>query len=272
MPTSDEGPAKAPAVRHEVEGPRMTDALYEPFKNEPTPIGVDPADGLPRPIVSQAWEDAQAPELDPHRFVCMADCSAFVIRDEWGDPIVRLDPSEVERAPDGRWRIKSETLAPKLQERIEAARTRRRQRRRSGATGPRREFPGGPQLSEPSDSELCELIVGGHDGYCLVEPLRPQCHHYARQLVPFPEEKTRTLALRLCTARRTDEGEFLDVGNAQILACELRSPVYGNEVAQIDAFDARTIEHQQKSRANEVADDFDLDAALGAEDTTTKGN
>lgn len=266
MPTSDEGPGKAPAVRHEVEGPRMADALYEPFKNEPTPIGVDPSDGLPRPIVSQAWKDAQAPELDPSRFVCMADCSAFVIRGEWGEPIVRLAPSEVERAPDGRWRVKAAVLAPKVKERLGAARERATKRAR-------RELQGRPfSPPERSDAEVCQAVFGGADGYCIVEPIRPQCHHYARQLIPFPDDREHTMAIRLCTARRTDEGEFLDVGNQQVLACELRSPVYGNEAARIDAFEAQTFEDQKKSKANEVADDFDLDAALGAQDTTTKGN
>ena len=261
MPTSDEGPAKAPAVRHEVEGPRMADALYEPFKNEPTPIGVDPSDGLPRPIVSQAWKDAQAPALDPDRFVCMADCSVFVIRDSWGAPVVRLEPSEVERSPDGRWRVKAETLVPKVAQRLEAAKAHRSERARHGGKLPR----------ACSDAELCELMFSGHDGYVVVEPIRPQCDHYARQLIPFPDDREHTMAIRLCTARRTDEGEFLDVGNQQVLACELRSPVYGNEAGRIDAFEAKTLEDQRKSKANEVADDFDLDAALGAQGTTTKG-
>lgn len=263
MPTSDEGPSKAPAVRHEVEGPRMTDALYEPFKNEPTPIGVDPADGLPRPIVSQAWQDAQAPELDPDRFVCMADCSAFVIRAEWGDVRLRLPPSDVERAPDGRWRISVAKLIPHVQEPIAAYREQFAKLRAERGLEP---------APPPTEIEvLAKSALTFVKGYVEVEPIRPQCRHYARQLVPFPEEKTRTLALRLCTARRTDEGEFLDVGNAQILACELRSPVYGNEAEQIDAFDARTLAEQQKSKAKEVADDFDLDAALRAQGTTTKG-
>lgn len=243
----------------------MADALYEPFKNEPTPIGVDPSDGLPRPIVSQAWKDAQAPALDLARFVCMADCSAFVIRDSWGAPIVRLDPAEVDRAPDGRWRVKAETLALKVKDRIDAARSARRSR-------DKRHRPPGVSAPKRTDAEMCELMFSGSDGYCIVEPLRPQCHHYARQLIPFPDDREHTMAIRLCTARRTDEGEFLDVGNQQVLACELRSPVFGNEAARIDAFEAQTFEDQKQSKANEVADDFDLDAALGAQDTTTKGN
>lgn len=241
----------------------MTDSLYEGFKNEPAPVGIDPADGLPRPVVSQAWQDAQAPELDPSRFVCMADCSEFVIRGSWGDPLIRIPPSAVERAPNGRWRVSVEKLVPHAGPQINAQREEvTKRRRREGVKGE-------PELT---DAALCAQAFLAKAGYVAVEPIRPQCTHYARQLVPFPEEKTRTLALRLCTARRTDEGEFLDIGNAQVLACELRSPVYGNEAGQIDAFDERTIAEQQKTKANAVADDFDVDAALGAQQTTTKGN
>lgn len=269
MPTNNEGPSAASAVRHEVEGPKITDALYQPFRNEPTPVGIDPADGLPRPVGAQSLKDAQAPELDRDRFVCMADCSAFVLRDSWGNVIVRLEPSEVERTPSGVWRVKIETLLPKVTDAIVAAKARWLQRAASS-----RSHDGGSRKPprERSDADICRGLFGGDDGpdgsYCMVEPLRPQCSHYARQLVPFPEEHERSLAIRLCTARRTDEGEFLDLGNQQILACELREPVYGNEAAQLDAFDERTIAAQQAAKAAEVADDFDVDAALAP---TTKG-
>jgi hypothetical protein len=232
MTTNREGPGAASAVRHEVEGPRITDALYQAFTNEPTPMGMDPTDGLPKPIVSQAWKDAQAPDLDPSRFVCMADTSRFVRRNDWGEAVVEFTPAEVQRAPNGRYRV---------------ARDVARERYKQGGNA----------------------VIFTTD-WVEVEPLRPQCQHYARQLVPFPEELDRSLAVRLCTARRTDEGEFLDLGNQQILACELRSPVFGNEQALIDAFDERTLATQQERKNNEVTDDFDVDVALGAQ-TTTKG-
>jgi hypothetical protein len=225
MTTNREGPGSASAVRHEVEGPRITDALYQAFKNEATPIGLDPVDGLARPIVSQAWKDAQAPDLDRARFVCMGDYSAFVERDEWGFELNRYTPDKVKRSPDGSWFVE----------------------RMMGFAFWRKAYR------------------------VEVEPIRPQCQHYARQLVPFPEEIERSLAVRLCTARRTDEGEFLDLGNQQILACELRSPTIGNEQAKLDAFDERTIAAQHERKNDEVSDDFDVDAALGAQ-TTTKGN
>jgi hypothetical protein len=246
----------------------MTDALYEGFKNEPAPVGIDPADGLPRPVLSQAWQDAQAPALDPDRFVCMGDFSTFVIRTSWGDPIATFAPGEVERAPDGRWRVSLATVVTKLRDQIDAAWAEQKKRKDWQLLGP----------VEQSD-ELCaaryvQRVAGQasvSQGYVAVEPLRPQCKHYARQLVPFPEERDRTLAIRLCTARRTDEGEFLDLGNQQVLACELRSPKYGNGASQIDAFDERTVAAQREAVQLEVADDFDLDAAL-AGGPTTKGN
>lgn len=223
MTTNKEGPGAAPAVRHEVEGPRITDALYQAFPNRPAPLVTDPQDGMPRPVVQNAMKDAEAPDLDPARFVCMADCSAFVERDDWGYVTATYSPDEVQRSPDGSWFVVRE---------VGFAFWKRRYR-----------LP--------------------------VEPVRPQCAHYARQLVPFPEAPEHTLAVRLCTARRTDEGEFLDLGNQQILACELRDPSVGNESLAIDSHDAATIAMQRLKKSGEVADDFDLDAALGAQ--TTKG-
>lgn len=222
--TNKEGPSAGSAVRHEAEGPRITDALYQSFPNSPPMIGVDPKDGLLRPIISQAWKDAQAPDLDPERFVCMSDCSRFVVRDEHGFVLLEYDPSAVQRAPNGEWFVE----------------------RTTGFAFWKRKL---------------RLIV---------EPVRTQCDYYARQLVPFPEDIEHSMVARLCTARRTDEGEFLDLGNQQVLACELRSPVMGSGYEQLDAFDARTIAAQRATKDREVADDFDVDVALGAE-TTKKG-
>ena len=224
--TKAEGPGAASAVRHEAEGPRITDALYQAFPNTPQLTGIDPTDGLPRPIVSQAWKDAQAPDLDPERFVCMADCSRFVVRDEQGFVVTEHEPTAVKRSPNGTWFVERET----------------------GFAFWRR-----------------TLRV-------VVEPVRKQCDHYARQLVPFPEDIEHSMVARLCTARRTDEGEFLDLGNQQVLACELRRPAMGSGHEQLDAFDARTIAAQLATKGREVVDDFDVDVALGAETTTKKGS
>lgn len=212
--TTTGGPGGGGAIRHEVEGPRVTDALYQAFPNTPTMMGTSPVDGLPAPANSQAWQDAQAPELNVEHFVCMADCSKFVRRDDLGRVTAEYTPDQVERMPSGRWYERHQGVGRGL----------------------------------------------------AVEPIRQQCTHYARQLVPFPEDQEHRLVARLCTARRTDEGEFLDLGNAKMFACELRTPTIGNQQVLLDEFDERVIASQKKKV---VADDFDVDAALGTQ--TTKG-
>lgn len=208
------------APRHEVEAPGITDELYEAFPNRPAVHGMNPKDGIPQPVPPHSITDALAPDLDPAKFVCMADLSMFVVRDpEWGDIIERFEPSVVERAPDGGFRVKVH-------------------RRR---------------------------LFGSVAEWQEVEPIRPQCEHYARQLVPFPDDADWTLIVRLCTVRRTDEGEFLSLGNQLVLGCELRSPVYGNESQKIDVRDDEIIAAARKKKAQAAADDFDVTAALAAE-------
>lgn len=203
------GPDRPSAPRHAVEGPKITDAIYQAFPNHPTPVGIDPSDGLPRMAVTHPYQDAQAPELTHESMVCMADVSAFVRRNQWGEVAETHAPSAVERTPDGRYRLRTDQGA--------------------------------------------------------VEPIRPQCEHYRRQYVPFPDDPEHPLVIRLCVARRTDEGEFVDVGNAAIYACELRSPVYGCGVEKIDAADEAIMARQQQKKALEVEDDFDVTTALEAD-------
>lgn len=234
MTTNNEGPSAAPAMRHEAEGPRITDALVQAFPNKPTVIGTDPSDGLPRPTVSHAWKDAQAPDLDIEKFVCMGDFSKFVARDSLGRIVAEFTPAEVTRHPVGVWTVPEALWGERFVK---------------DSPLPHQPFPGA----------------------YLVQPIRPQCSYYARQLVPFPEDIEHPLIARLCTARRTDEGEFLDLGNQQMLACELRLPVFGNQREQLDAFDDRTIAAQRARKSEEVGDDFDVDAALGAQ-TTKEGS
>lgn len=254
MTTSAEGPGSGSAVRHEVEGPKIADSLYEAFPNRPSPMGIDPKDGLPSPVIPAAVRDALAPDLDPDRFVCMEDASRFVIRDGgWGDITVEIGGAHVahvERAPNGQWRIHADRLVEVMTTQIA------RYRAAHGF---------GPNVTDRTVLNVCTQTKGD---WVAVEPIRPQCAHYARQLIPFPEDADHQLVARLCTARRTDEGEFLDVGNAQVFACELRSPPYGCERQKIDAFDERTVETARKRRLDIVNDDFDVDAALGAQAST----
>lgn len=76
--------------------------------------------------------------------------------------------------------------------------------------------------------EVVELTPNGEwrvkDGHGSVEPVRPQCKHFARQLIDFEGDGKKGMVERLCTARRDSQGEFLSLRDAQMVACELREP------------------------------------------------
>jgi len=166
--------------------------------------------------------DAEAPWMTPEVFVCMADTTEFVRRDEWGEIHKRWPANEAKRAANGRWYV-TETM-------------------RAVAAG----------------IEIEERIE--------VEPLRPPCRHYARQSEPHPGDKDRANIVRLCTARMTDEGVFLDLGNSQVFACELRNPRHVQSERVMDEFDAGLVELSRRKIAEERGEvTFDVDAALAGQ-------
>ena len=93
----------------DVERPRLNDDLHgHPLT--PPAHAVDPADNLPRPMVGIGLEDTLAPPMTPENFVCMGDESVFVVRDEWGDIILRVPPTQVRRDRAGNYRLLTSTL------------------------------------------------------------------------------------------------------------------------------------------------------------------
>lgn len=171
---------------------------------------------MPKPSIPYSLKQAQAPDLLPETFVCMADTSAFVRRGQWGEILARYEPDAVERAPDGRYRV--------------AVKSR---------------------------------LFG--KSYVEVEPLRPVCKHYARQLTDVQDDPDFRFVARLCTLRRADDGEYLSVRDAQVLACELRSPPDPESAAQLDVSDAARIARARAKHAAAAAP-FDVDAALAEEE------
>jgi hypothetical protein len=102
-----------------------------------------------------------------------------------------------------------------------------------------------------------------------VEPLRPQCQHYARQLTDVQDDPDFRFVARLCTLRKTDEGEYLSVRDSQVFACELREPRdYEGSVQQLDVFDAEQIAANRKKQKEE--EPFDVEAALAQQDGHTE--
>lgn len=57
-----------------------------------------------------------------------------------------------------------------------------------------------------------------------VEPLRPPCKHYVRQVTQFDKNPEAKDHLRLCSARRTTEGTFMSLKDIGMWACSMRSP------------------------------------------------
>lgn len=53
------------------ERPRLDTPLYKE-NTSPHGFGMDPSDGLPKPFVTATFQDTEAADLTPERFVCMA--------------------------------------------------------------------------------------------------------------------------------------------------------------------------------------------------------
>lgn len=207
-----------------IDGPTPSQELYEAFPEEPAVYGVNPDDGLPQPVVPASIKLAQAAPLLRETFVCMEDTREFVIRDEYGVISHRFDPKHVSRYPDGKYRV---------------------------AVG--MQVPG----SIEAQNEL--RYERGADTHLEVEPVRPQCAHYARQLTDFPDDPDYRFMVRLCTARRTDSGEFLSLRDTKMYACELRSPrehlIDERELVRSDA--ERVLAAERKLRRSDDETDFD---------------
>lgn len=88
---------------------------------------------------------------------------------------------------------------------------------------------------------------------------RKPCDHYRRQLLPS-EDKQRTVCIRYCTAIRNEDGEMYDVGNTEVLACELREPRDPTSEKKLNDFDTVIMERQRQREEDDKP--FDVDAAL----------
>lgn len=97
----------------------------------------------------------------------------------------------------------------------------------------------------------------------VVEPMRPQCSHYARQLIDHPGDPDHKQIVRLCTARRVDYGDFLSLTDDRMHACELREPRYVTADKTLDDIDGEKIALAEQAAEENV---WDIDAALAGEE------
>ncbi len=198
----------------DVERPKLGNDIYKhPLRTQM--VAMDPESGLPRVVSAVSMADSAAPPLEPETFVCMGDESAFVIRDHWGEPLIRVDPTRV------RW-YRGENGVP----------------------------PGWVTGLTPEEHKVAGepfSVFGGDRLWYRVEPLRPQCEHYCRVMTDFEGSNEHKTVERVCTAQRTEGGEYIALGNTRVYACEHRSPRDFVSEQRLRKFDAESVARSKKS-------------------------
>lgn len=253
-PDSGEGEVRAPG---QLERLRASDQIYQVMPDSPQHYGLDEKDGLPKPAIVNAVSDAVAPPLDPKTLVCMGDESSFVLRDEWGNALGEFAPDAVERMPDGRVTITGAEVWRATGHESFVLLVLSLVRGLLGLIFGSRCWLYSAKLKRWYDpAELVE-----------VEAIRPQCRHYARQLIDFPQSEDAVWNIRNCTARRTDYGDFMSLNDQRMLACELRDPQIGSNRERIEAFDEVAVQmgREQVEQDEAEGEDFDIESALDGE-------
>lgn len=242
-----------------IDRPGPADTFHDAYAAPPQAVGVDPRDGLPRPVAESSVDANEAPDLLPETFVCMRDVSKFVLRGVFGDVVAEFEPDEVERSEYGKYRARRALVRERLKMEIERSRETSAQLYGMATQA---------QLDQLNDDQLMmQMLAVAAPHLCMnmnwfeVEPVRPQCKYYARQLMDFDgRDQEHKQVTRLCTARRTDNGEFLSLNDMRMHACELRDPCDAS-VWAIDQIDDRIVADVRRKQADD-ADRFDVDAAL----------
>jgi hypothetical protein len=91
-----------------------------------------------------------------------------------------------------------------------------------------------------------QASLWGAKTFVIVEPIRPPCKHYVRQMSQFEHNPENQVMTRLCSARRTTEGTFATVRDVAIWACDMRVPRdLASEKKHLDTFDEMKIKQGQ---------------------------
>lgn len=188
---------------------------------------------LPTPIQDGDTADALAPPFLLENQVCIADRSAFVLRDGWGTERLRFRPDEVEQTPDGRYRVPTRAVAARI----------------SSKHGP-----------ENWRSWLLAFLQRlTRSSWIEVEPVRPPCRHYVEQLEPPAPSQAHVIKQgdmhRYCAARRNMAGAFMGLKDSAMKACSLRDPYDVSSDRLLQKFDQDLLE---KSSNREWFPMFDL--------------
>lgn len=205
---------------------RPSDELHESVPNAPMPFEMAD-DGMPKPASGLG---AIGSALSRQNFVCMADTSAFVVRDRRGKILTKIAASVVTHRDDGRYDAPLDEVV-------------------LGAFG-QGGVLGAMRL-------LVSLERDGSRAIC--EPIRRECRHMGRMLTDQGVATDGILHSVFCTARRDDGGEFMSLMDVRMDACNLRDPVHPRSLHLL----ARYSEKQLSVAAERAADEtFDIETEI----------
>jgi hypothetical protein len=120
-------------------------------------------------------------------------------------------------------------------------------------------LPAPQVMSTFSDAEAADLTPDRF--VCMAGAGRRQCSYYRRQLLPSAMDKNILVCIRYCSAIHTENGEMMDLGNTEVLACEFRDPPDSESLKRLEVFDAELLRRQEERRNEEAV--FDPLKALG---------
>ena len=153
------------------------------------------------------------------------------MRDLWDQVRLEFEPEEVRRSGD-EWFVKRESITGDAFNVLSDV---ERELRDIGALSSRSQTP-----------------------WLKVEPLRPQCVHYRRVMLDFEGSDEHKQVERVCSAQRTEGGEYFSLANQRVYACEHRSPRDFVSEDRLRQFDQRAIDQAKKTDT-----EYDVEGNLG---------
>lgn len=216
---------------NDLERPRLGDDLKQHPHHPQLPV-IDPADGLPKMATATTMADSLAPALTLDTFVCMADEGAF---QSWSG--ICYDISGHQSWNTGRKFLKERAV---FQEKL----------------------GGWYVLLTPEEikaMDISQVIDISGEKWAQVQPIRPQCEYYKRVMTDFESQDGIKQVERVCTAQRTEGGEYVSLRDTRVYACEHRSPPDFVSAERLRKFDQERLQSAQKQ-----TEEFDVEAALAA--------
>ena len=193
------------------------DALQDAFVTEPIALGIDPVDGMPKPIDG----DMSAAFAHPFTYesqLCIEDNRTWV-------EVFREDLALSPAWGSSRYIVRSRFG--------DDGRERERERYRPEQV----EHRWGKTLVHTDATSSRPSGNADVPRYRLVRPIRERCKYYKRQVTPLKNDPDKQYCHRLCTIRRSNGGAFMTINDTAIFACDFRDPPDPDSTARQNAID-----------------------------------